>query len=1677
MAGSNFFESLESRRMLSTFTVTNTADSGAGSLRQAVLNANASPGADTVSFDESLNGLTITLTSGELTIADSVSISGPGASQLTVSGNDASRVFSIYSGVVSMSGLTISNGRSDYGGAIVSYAGQLALSGVTVTQSTSTGQGGGIAANGPLTMLNSTISFNTGNQSGGVTATAITITRSTVSNNTANSGGVAITFSDTLTMINSTVAMNSGNTPATVAINCFGSAIIRNSTIAGNDVNVGLATNGRSVTMVSTIVAGNSGADISGTLAGSPTNNLVQNAVFAGGMTNGVSGNIVGFDPLLGPLSFNGGPTMTMALLGGSPAIDKGLNPLVLPTDQRGSGFARIIEGAPDIGAFEASSQSAGPTVTTVTASHGFGRFIESINVLNTFTAQVSDPAGNEVNRVEFVLNGITVTDSNGDDGWSAAFEMGLLTGTSTLTVTAVDALGTYGAPRQSTIAAAPRPDWLDNGELLISDVEVSGTQGYRVVVGQRVGSVTPIPDFFPDALLGTENFGTFFSGDLGATAGFFFAVQIPFVGSPLVESMTMTWSVVAFDRPVAEDDWTLPFNNSAADWSIYSPARGNIHEFEAVALGTGVAGTDAVFPGFFAGGTVSFTMSPGLQLAFSITGNFRFARSAWNSPPETLNEDPVYTPSEHLFVGLEVPSLSLALRSELALDLSVAAEGVFAAGYSDGAYSGDLLSMDASFRFEPALLVPLGGGDSWYDEPGFRHGFKLDGGTGFTLSVHDVEVMIGYQWDLVISIYLRTPGALYGVSAPVLNFGSVSAENLLATDAGTLFTISDYPAPEEYIPASTLAETAAAAYGDLAVIGYLTEPTRSDPSRLYVRFRQGDTYGPPELITASDHERAGLTISMVGGTPMAMWSQSTIDRITADDLPVEQATAAREIYWSARINGVWTPPSQLTDNGVMDWNPSLAFNSAGTAGFSAWVRNESSGTFPAGTSSEIYLARWNGSAWGAPVRLTSNASRDVSPTVVPLADGRFMVSWSRTSGGVDSAVFALIAADSTAVVGFGTNIAAPAGHTISGLTAAGLSDGRVALAWLENGADTGTRILMRFYDPTGGTHTPTETVANSRISSWGIALAEQSGQLALVFCADVPAGSIKSSSQVFAGFRAIAEPAGTWTRAIPVTRGDRGHDSPGAAYLGDGSLLVSYAASDFFGQGSQVIPSPLGSDLHDPEGAQVARLARLPDLSITAIEVDEPGASAGAAVTLAVTLRNAGPGASGVFMVRVLANGVGEVASTLLELQPGESTIYTPTISLSRSDWTLTVVLDPAHLIAELNAGNNTRSISSIAFADPTAGPGSIPTGAADASNSHRIVAVNPYGQPIVFEESGGAWTVTELTGSVGGSPTATGDAVIWVDPKDNLTYVAAPSAAGLLLFTRSGAGVWTLRNLTTETGATGSPTHGLTQFTSLGNIVVVAGVTADDRIVAFQQTLATVAGGGPEFKFVDISGDLASQGMTTPVLGGLINYVTSWDQWTLAGIDETGQIQAVWVNISLFTTWQVVNLSTITGAPSVQGQLAVTLTVWGGINLAGLDSGGRVLTTWWVPAFGGDWAVSDLTAEAINSGAPLAPGRISGFTTPWGALNYIVLTSDGIVTAYWWEPINDTWRVDPLLPDEAPADLRPTGALTSYSSAAGTLNVFGTSDTGGVLRLWWNPGGSATWAAEDLSVLAVKN
>ena len=313
-----------------TITVTNTNDSGAGSLRQALVDACVS---GTINFDPSLSGATIRLSSqlepAEVTIDGSTL-----ASRLTISGD------------------TDGNGTGD---TRVFSATNVTFDSLIITQGDAgVNDGGGISGNG-ITVKNCILSENRAANGGGISSSSyLTLTDSVFSGNSAtgDGGGVYAHSSLTFSIVNSTFSANSaaGNGGG-IYVQGDKDAEVANSSFSGNTASNGgglYAAYGSRVNLVNDTFSANS-ASVSGggtfidtntSAALSYTNTIIANSTGGGdcyinnGGTPGVNLNnlvedgscaatLTG-DPKLDALADNGGTTPTLALLSGSPAINAG---------------------------------------------------------------------------------------------------------------------------------------------------------------------------------------------------------------------------------------------------------------------------------------------------------------------------------------------------------------------------------------------------------------------------------------------------------------------------------------------------------------------------------------------------------------------------------------------------------------------------------------------------------------------------------------------------------------------------------------------------------------------------------------------------------------------------------------------------------------------------------------------------------------------------------------------------------------------------------------------------------------------------------------------------------------------------------------------------------------------------------------------------------------------------------------------------------------------------------------------------------------------------------------------------------------------------------------------------------------------------------------------------------
>ena len=379
------------------------------SLREAIVLANSSPGADTITFAPSTNGTEFDLSLGQMVISETVTIIGNGASRSVIDAQQMSRIFvtTETAGNVTLSDMTVKNGRTSgvgtgfydtsyAGGAILWLSsGVLTLNRTTFTGNSTLGElaGGGaiLVAHGALIVNESSFYGNStagvNSEGGAISAQlgSLLVRNSMFSGNSTtgdySEGGAIFSLAFDTSMIQSTISGNIASGIDSQGGGLFtqqGNILISQSTITGNSSSIsaggGIFTLSSPINIVNSIVAGNSDSGASSDIRKSPdaadaflvSNSLIgrnngTGLVSTQGAVADANGNLIGgatpqtaLNPQLGPLQNNGGPTLTHAILSGSPAIDRGSNAaaidvtngnVALTTDQRGVAFARILDG------------------------------------------------------------------------------------------------------------------------------------------------------------------------------------------------------------------------------------------------------------------------------------------------------------------------------------------------------------------------------------------------------------------------------------------------------------------------------------------------------------------------------------------------------------------------------------------------------------------------------------------------------------------------------------------------------------------------------------------------------------------------------------------------------------------------------------------------------------------------------------------------------------------------------------------------------------------------------------------------------------------------------------------------------------------------------------------------------------------------------------------------------------------------------------------------------------------------------------------------------------------------------------------------------------------------------------------------------------------------------------
>jgi hypothetical protein len=438
-----------------------------------------------------------------------------------------------------------------------------------------------------------------------------------------------------------------------------------------------------------------------------------------------------------------------------------------------------------------------------------------------------------------------------------------------------------------------------------------------------------------------------------------------------------------------------------------------------------------------------------------------------------------------------------------------------------------------------------------------------------------------------------------------------------------------------------------------------------------------------------------------------------------------------------------------------------------------------------------------------------------------------------------------------------------------------------------------------------------------------------------------------------------------------------------------------------------------------------------------------------------------------------ILKDASGEVLATALA-GPSETSVSI--------HWAVDEGVDYFLVIGSVNQGSTGAYTVSVTTADNSGGGGggggyeddfgSDDDGTGDVLNDNvpfpRMIVAGraPTGRQAVWERGQDhQWYYSKL-GLRSDTPGIIGELVTWRDEITDEYMVAASTENGLILWVRDeDEGAYIKRDLTEESGEDAEiPAGPVTYFTLDDGRNVLTALNAEGDVIAYIESQ------GSTF-FLNLSQvEIRDNDKIIPALTGTLTAgVSTWGTTMIAGLDEEGKVWTVWFSIQNSRDgWQASPLSKIAKAQPIAGSLSIYFTDWNGINVAGLGDTGETRVIWWVPGFGGDWEVSNLTTKF--DGPSFKAGSMTTYTTPWNSLTVIGVTTDQRLVAYWWSPGFDAWVISDfseLLPQQQPRVIR--GQVTASVRPTNDIWLFGRDNNEEMIRIVWTRS-QDSWASSSM-------
>lgn len=850
------------------FLVTVTDNAGEGSFRQALLNAEELPGANTITFAASANG-TITIISPVTFIRSSVTVTGNGAANTIISGGNFGPLLRINGTasnfpVVVFNDLTVTNAgtaSSNIGGAIFNRIGNLTLNNVVLTGNRAA-RGAGIYNESPLTINSSEIHSNTGQ---GVYSTgSVTMNNSVIRNNTL----IGLENYGLITVTSSRLTSNGGFG----LFHANSTSSVRNSLLTGN-TGGGLNMDSGDLTLVNTTLSGNGAVgiqqiggtlNINNSISASHTNNCnrtggtlnASNSLLQGAVSciNGtINVNNLSGDPLLNATTFVPGT--------GSPAIDAGDNALIpsgINNDLAGN--ARIQGARVDMGAFE--TEPPPPPEVSISATDAAGAEAGPDALMFTIT------------RTGATTSALTVTYTVGGTADSADYTP-TLTGTIEIPASAVSA----------DLVVTPVDDAIDETDETVI-ITLADTVGYDL--GTASAATGTITDNDTAGVVVSES-GSSTSITEGGSLDTFFVVLESQPSADVTVNLAFDAAQLALisgGNPVSSLTFTPTNWNVAQDVTVTAVDDSVIeaNPYTSV-ITTTTTSTDTVYSAINpADVTVSITENDTATVSFSAPSGTIAEDLNVTSSGIVLNLVANGTPGGTLGSAVTIP-LTLTLGTAESGDLSLDTPSVtFAVGSLDDA--------GQNFDFTPTLDRLLESSETATVSFGTVTGPVTTSGT-FTLTITDNETAAIMFDSTTSSAPEGTTPHSVGVTLTVAAVGDTGtagiedAVSVVVTDtAGTALTPNDYS-----LPTGTTVTFAA---GSVSPVTSTVSPTIGDDSVVEVNETFGLGFGTVTSASTNAVSASGThTVTISDNDGVAAISVSAVTGAAAEETVPGPVTAS----------------------------------------------------------------------------------------------------------------------------------------------------------------------------------------------------------------------------------------------------------------------------------------------------------------------------------------------------------------------------------------------------------------------------------------------------------------------------------------------------------------------------------------------------------------------------------------------------------------------------------------------------------------------------------------------------------------------------------------------------------------------------------------------------------------